>query len=164
MAGWAYGDRKKEDFVDWQGETLNKRLDGLSIVDVKLHADDFLEIFSAKAERPPVISAQLTLYLRRGKAAGRPERRSAEPLFALKNGILHTCPEFVFVRICEDDGWGEYAGCSVKHVLFDEGLRGIEGEILADNPSLETVVIPASVRYVDWSAFGGCTGLKKPGD
>lgn len=152
--------QEKEDFVGWQGETLNKRLDGLSIVDVKLHADDFLEIQCKGGKTAGYLCAADVILTpwKGGWTPGAKERGNFS--FALKNGILHACPEFVFVRICEDDGWGEYAGCGVKHVLFDEGLERIEGEILADNPSLETVVIPASVRYVDWRAFGGCTGLK----
>ncbi len=79
---------------------------------------------------------------------------------AFKKGYLKTYPASLFIMICEDDSWGEYAGCGVRQVGFASGLDRIEGEILADNPDLESVVIPATVRYVDWRAFGSCTNLK----
>ena len=152
--------RGKEGFTIWDGKNLTQRLDGRTILDVKMKGDGLLEIECRGGENAGYLYGA-DLLLAQWKGGWTPRARECRNLsFALKNGLLHTCPDWLFVRICEDDCWGEYAGCGVKKVLFDQGLERIEGEILSGNPDLETAVIPASVRQVDWHAFGGCTGLK----
>ena len=152
--------RGKEDFTDWDGKCLNERLGDRTISDVKLHADGILEIECRGEETAGYLCAADSMLepWKNGWVPGKEECRKLS--HALKNGLLRSCPDSLFVRICRDDGRGEYKGCGVKHVLLDEGLERIEGEILADNPDLETVVIPASVLFADRRAFGGCTGLK----
>ena len=152
--------QKKEGFTVWDGKSLNGRLGDRFVEDVKMHADGILEIQCKDGETAGYL-CDANIVLEPWKTGWTPRREEwGNLIYALENGFLHTCPASLFVRICEDDYWGEYAGRGVKQVLFDEGLERIEGEILADNPALETVVIPASVRQVDRRAFGGCTGLK----
>lgn len=152
--------QEKEGFTDWDGKSLNKRLGDRTIVDVKLHADGIMEIKFKGGETAGYLY-DADVVLEPWKSGWTPAAGESGNLsYALNNGYLHTCPDSIYVRIGEDDYWGAYAGGGIKKVLFDNGLQRIEGEILADNPELETVVIPASVRYVDWHAFGGCTSLK----
>ena len=152
--------QKKEGFITWDGQSLNKRLGERSILDVKMHADGILKIECKGGENAGYL-CDADIVLIPWKSGWTPIAKECCDLsYALKNGLIQTCPDSLFVRICEDDDWGAYAGCGVKKVFFDESVERIEGEILADNPDLETVVIPASVRQVDWHAFSGCTGLK----
>lgn len=164
---WLTGDNKlgvwrqgKEDFDDWHGEILNERLDDRSIADVRMNTDGILEIRCGDGEIAGFF-CDADLVLDPWKNGWIPKAEECQQLsYALKKGYLKTCPAFLTVMICAEDCWGEYAGRGVRQVAFAPGLERIEGSILADNPDLESVVIPASVRFVDWQAFGGCTNLK----
>ena len=59
-----------------------------------------------------------------------------------------------------EDDEGDYYSCGIRRVCFEPGLEVIKAEILADNPNLESVTIPASVKEVQTWAFGCCTNLK----
>ncbi|MBQ6023837.1 MAG: leucine-rich repeat protein [Clostridia bacterium] len=59
-----------------------------------------------------------------------------------------------------EDDEGDYYSCGIRRVCFEPGLEVIKPEILADNPDLESVTIPASVKDVQTWAFGCCTNLK----
>ena len=49
----------------------------------------------------------------------------------------------------------------MRRVCFEAGLEVIKPGMLADNPDLESVTIPASVKEVGAWAFGSCTNLKE---
>ena len=59
----------------------------------------------------------------------------------------------------EDDDY-DYYSCGVRGVCFEPGLEIIKPGMLADNPDLESVTIPVSVKDVQTWAFGCCTNLK----
>ena len=69
-------------------------------------------------------------------------------------------PEEFAVMIRKEDDEGDYYSCGIRRVCFEPGLEVIKPEILADNPDLESVTIPASVKEVQTWAFGCCTNLK----
>ena len=49
----------------------------------------------------------------------------------------------------------------MRRVCFEPGLEIIRAGILAQNPGLESVTIPASVQQVETFAFGCCNQLKE---
>lgn len=63
--------------------------------------------------------------------------------------------------IRESDSWGSYDGVGVHKALIEPGTERIEGCVLANNPKLRSVTIPASVRYIEWGAFLNCRNLQK---
>ena len=152
--------QEKECFVLWDSVSLKKRLGNAGVQDAVMHDDGILEIYLEDGGRMGYHS-DADIVLNPYEEGWIPRSEECGSLsYALKNGELDAIPDSVTVLISENDCWGEYAGRGVKRVCFEEGLERIEGEILADNPELEAVVIPASIRYADWHAFGNCTNLK----
>ncbi len=152
--------REKEDFKDWHGMILNERLDDRPVADAKMNADGILEIRCEGGETLGY-HCDADVVLDPWENGWIPKEEECRQVsYAFKKGFLKTCPASLCVLICDGDEWGEYAGRGVRHAVFAPGLERIEGQILADNPELESIVIPATVRYVDWRAFGGCTNLK----
>ena len=152
--------QEAEGFVSQDGNSLNTRLGGLGVLDAKMHSDGILELRLENGKRMGYLcDADVVLYpydinwIPKTEECGQFSK-------ALKEGVLDSIPESVIIMIRKEDGPGEYAGCGVKRVSFEPGLEKIEGKILADNPDLDTVVIPASVRHVDFWAFHNCTNLK----
>ena len=70
-------------------------------------------------------------------------------------------PDSFAVMIRSEDDEYDYYSCGVRRVCFEPGLEVIKPGMLADNPDLESVTIPASVEEVQAWAFGCCTNLKK---
>ncbi len=70
-------------------------------------------------------------------------------------------PDSFAVMIRSEDDEYDYYSCGVRRVCFEPGLEVIKPGMLADNPDLESVTIPASVKEVQAWAFGCCTNLKK---
>ncbi len=152
---------EKEDFAGGDRMILNERLDNRPIADAKMHEDGILEIRCQGGETAGYFCDADTVLEPLGNGWIPTEDECQRLSYAFRCGCLKTCPASLCVLICDRDWWGDYAGCGIRQVVFAPGLERIEGEILADNPELESVVIPASVRFVDWRAFGGCTKLKK---
>ena len=73
---------------------------------------------------------------------------------------VNSWPDEFAVMIRKEDDEGDYYSCGIRRVCFEPGLEIIKPEILADNPDLESVTIPASVKEVQTWAFGCCTNLK----
>ena len=73
---------------------------------------------------------------------------------------LDDWPDEFAVMIRKEDDEGDYYSCGIRRVRFEPGLEIIKPEILADNPDLESVTIPASIKEVQTWAFGCCTNLK----
>lgn len=149
----------EDKYLLWDGECLNKRLEEPSVADVKINEDGILEIRGGSGKTRGYLCVADTV-LSPCKDGWRPVAEECGNIsYALEHGQLDTCPDWLCVMISEYDAWGAYDGKGVKNVCFEHGLERIEGRILADNPSLESVVIPDSVSFVDWQAFGNCTSL-----
>ena len=158
---WAWHmDMKEKRFLSDDGAPLTSRLDGVRVQDAVMREDGILVLFLEDRKTMGYLcDADMLLFPWDDGWLSKTEEhwRLSE---ALKEGALDTCPEALFVMIHEDDGWGEYAGLGVKRVFFNPGLERIEGMILADNPDLESITIPAYVEYVDYGAFCNCAKLK----
>ncbi|MCR4751436.1 MAG: leucine-rich repeat domain-containing protein [Eubacterium sp.] len=151
--------QKAEGFVSWDDSNMHERLDGLDVLDARMCSDGILELrLEGGKSRGYLCDADVVLELWINRWA--PIREECGRLsHALKEGFLDPVPESLIVMVCKEDGRGEYAGCGVKQVEFESRLEKIEEEILADNPDLVNVVIPASVWHVGWHAFYNCTSL-----
>ena len=151
--------QKAEGFVSQDGCSLHERLDGLDVLDARMCSDGILELrLEGGKSRGYLCDADVVLELWINRWAPKTEE-CGRLSHALKEGFLDPVPESLIVMVCKEDGRGEYAGCGVKQVEFESWLEKIEEEILSDNPDLENVVIPASVRHVGWHAFYNCTSL-----
>ncbi len=95
--------QRKEGFVDWDGECLNKRIGGRPIVDALMHEDGILEI---RCEGGEILGylCDADLVLEPWESGWTPKAEECRNLsYALENGFLPACPVSLFVRICEDD-------------------------------------------------------------
>ena len=152
--------QNEDGYVLWNGECLNERLAEPSVEDVKINDHSILEIRCGSGKTGRYMCGADTV-LSPWEDGWRPVQGECGNIsYALEHGQLDTCPDWLYVLISEMDSWGAYEGRGVRNVCFEHGLERIEGRILADNPGLESVVIPESVRFVDWQAFGNCTNLK----
>ena len=152
--------QKAEGFVSRDGSSLNERLNGLDVLDARMNGDGILELrLEGRKRRGYLCDADVVLEPWIDRWAPKTEE-CGRLSHALKEGFTDPVPESLIVMIRREDGRGEYAGCGVRQVEFQHGLEKIEREILADNPDLESVFIPASVQYVDFRAFHNCTNLK----
>ncbi len=151
--------QKAEGSVSRGGSSLNERLDGLDVLDARMHSDGILELrLEGGIRRGYLCDADVVLEPWIDRWAPKPEE-CGRLSHALKEGSPDPVPGSLIVMIRKEDGRGEYAGCGVKQVEFEHGLERIEDEILADEPDLKSVVIPASVRHVGRHAFYNCTSL-----
>lgn len=57
--------------------------------------------------------------------------------------------------------WLSFSEVGLRELRLPESLKRIGPEAFSDNPALEQVTIPKDVRYVEESAFRGCTGLRE---
>ena len=146
---------------------MENRLGKRQVIDAVMNADGLLEILCENGEKLGYLAdADIVLSPRQDgwiPAEGK-EYSNLVPWHKgvpQKKDCMRALPGYFILMIRKEDGWEEYAGCGVRRVCFEEGLERIEGEVLAENPELESVVIPASVRYVEFGAFRDCKGLKE---
>ena len=156
--GWK---QDKEGFVSDDGSFLDERLEGLKVLDARMHNNGILQLKLQDDQTMGYLcDADVILYpWVNGWIADKDE--SWKIADACKEGLLDSCPESVTVVIKEDDRWGEYEGCGVHNAYIEPGTEKIEGCILADNPDLKTMTIPDSVEYIEWGAFLNCRNLNK---
>ncbi|MBR0137339.1 MAG: leucine-rich repeat protein [Erysipelotrichaceae bacterium] len=153
--------QKEGDFISDLDECLNQRLGDETVIDARFLPDGILEV---KLE-----SGSTAGYLCDGDTVVYPYEdgwitRKEETLNlaeAIRNGEMKSWPENVILLISESDGWGQFCGLGVRRVCFEDGIQRIEGEILAENPDLESLTIPASVQYVEVYAFRDCRNLNQ---
>ena len=153
-------DMKEKRFWGDETECLTDRLDGIPVQDAVMREDGILLMFMENGNVMGYLcDADMVLY--RWEDGWIPKTEEHRALSeAVRAGALDTCPDELYVMVCEDDGWGEYDGCGVKRVFFHPGLERIEGTVLANNPGIEKIVIPAHVKYVEWGAFLDCVNLR----
>ena len=155
---WAWQvDPEEERFMDLDGHCLTERLKGRLVRDARMRSDGILElkdesgIFAAYLCDADVV---LTAWENGWVPAGGEDWRLAE-------ARLSFWPDSLFAMIRKEHTWGHYSGSRIRQVCFEAGLNIIEGDALADNPDLKSVVIPACVQKVDFGAFHGCTNLRE---
>ena len=154
-------DRKEKRFLQDDGHELTDRLDNVLVQDAVMRTDGILVMFM-KDGRTMGYLCDADMILFRWDDGWLPKTDEHWKLSeAIKEGVLDTCPEDIFVMVHESDSWGEYDGCGVKRVFFNPGVERIEFEILANNPDLEKIVIPSYVEYVEWAAFQNCVNLRE---
>ena len=159
---WAWQkDVKEKRFLSDGGDRLTSRLENVLVRDAIMRTDGILLMFLEDGRTMGYLcDADMVLF--RWDDGWLPKTEEHRNLsWAIKQGMLDACPEELFVMVHESDSWGEYDGCGVKRVFFHPGVERIEGEILADNPGLEKIVIPAYVEYVEWGAFYNCVNLRE---
>ncbi len=160
---WAWH-MEKDGFLSEDQESLAERLGNRRVQDAVMHKDGILEIMLEDGgvlgyycDADSVLQPTEDGWVARGNETAwfmqKYKRFSLDP----PAGFL---PLSVTVMIDKEDLWGDYSGCGIRKVCFDPALERIEGEILADNPRIESVVIPDHIRYVDFGAFHNCTSLK----
>ncbi|MBQ6493627.1 MAG: leucine-rich repeat protein [Erysipelotrichaceae bacterium] len=156
--GWT---QDKEGFVSDNGSFLDERLEGLKVLDARMHNNGILQLKLEDGRTMGYLcDADVILYpWVNGWIADKDE--SWKIADSCKEGVLDPCPESVTVVIREEDRWGEYEGCGVHKAYIEPGTKRIEGCVLSENPDLMTITIPDSVEYIEWGAFLNCRNLQK---
>ena len=155
--------RDKQDicFQPDDGEELTDRIEGIPVYDALMRDDGILVLFQEGKRYAYLCDADivLTRYENFWIPASKAESPCRNDLFPDRNRVDHW-PDSFAVMIRKEDDEGDYYSCGIRRVCFEPGLEVIKPEILADNPDLESVTIPASVKEVQTWAFGCCTNLK----
>lgn len=148
--------QEKEGFIDWDGESLNQRLDDCRVLDAVMGADGILELRMEDGRRMGYL-CDADLVLVPWEDGWTPVK---EEIWKLKESS-DDLPDSLAVMIRKADEVFNYYNCGVTRVCFEPGLRRVKAGILGENPNLEAVAIPASVEQVESYAFGDCVNLRK---
>ncbi len=160
---WAWHfDEKEGDFISGMGECLNKRLENLPVTDAYMGKDGVLALF-VKSEESKYYAylcdedIVLTRYLGEHEFAWIPANQREAP--GSESHLKYWPDSFAVIIRKENDAY-DYFDCGVRRVCFETGLEVIKAGMLAENPDLESVTIPESVKEVQTWAFGCCSKLK----
>ena len=154
-------DRRDKRFLPDDGEELTDRIEGIPVYDALMRDDGILVLFQEGKGYAYLCDEDIVLvrhedcWIPASKAES-PCRNAGFPDI----NRLDDWPDEFAVMIRKEDDEGDYYSCGIRRVCFEPGLEIIKPEILADNPDLESVTIPASVKEVQTWAFGCCTNLK----
>lgn len=154
-------DRRDKRFMPDDGEELTDRIEGIPVYDALMRDDGILVLFQEGKGYAYLCDEDIVLvrhedcWIPASKAES-PCRNAGFPDI----NRLDDWPDEFAVMIRKEDYEGDYYSCGIRRVCFEPGLEIIKPEILADNPDLESVTIPASVKEVQTWAFGCCTNLK----
>ena len=155
-------DKREKRFLSDDGESLTDRIEGISVYDALMRDDGILVLFQNGKKYAYLCDEDIVLV--RHEDCWVPANRAESPVrnaeFPDINRVDYWPDEFA-VMIRSDDDEYDYYSCGVRCVCFEPGLEVIKSGILADNPNLESVTIPASVKEVGVWAFGCCTNLKE---
>ena len=154
--------QEAEDFVLWDGSSLNQRLDDCRVLDAMMRPDGILELRLEDGRRMGYLcDADLVLFPWEDCwiPANKEESPCRNAEFPDINRVDCWPDSFAVMVRSEDDEY-DYYSCGVRRVCFEPGLEVIKPGMLADNPELKSVTIPASVKEVKTWAFGCCTNLK----
>ncbi len=151
-------------FMPDDAKTLTDRIEGLPVRDAIMRTDGILVLFlkcdemknyAYLCDEDIVLVRHEDCWIPAGKAES-PCRNADFPDI---NRVDYWPDSFAVMIRSEDDEY-DYYSCGLRRVCFEPGLEVIKSGILADNPDLESVTIPASVKEVRTWAFGSCTNLK----
>ena len=153
---WAWHEDRKEKCIVWDdGDTLTSRLEDRRVLDAIMRADGILEVYCENKIFGYLCDEDIVLVPWEDGWIPANERENP-----WAEQPLEYWPDSFAVMIRkEDDGYGFYE-CGLRRVCFEQGLEVIKAGMLAGNPDLESVTIPASVKEVQTWAFGICTNLK----
>ena len=157
---WVWHEDKREKrFLPDDGEELTDRIEGIPVYDALMRDDGILVLFQEGKVYAYLCDEDIVLV--RHENCWIPASKAESPC---RNELFPShvdyWPDEFAVMIRSEDDECDYYSCGVRRVCFEPGLEVIKPEILADNPDLESVTIPASVKEVRAWAFGCCTNLK----
>ena len=165
-------DKQEKRFLPDGGEYLTDRIEGFPVYDAIMRDDGILVLFLSGNESKDCaylcdedIVLDHVVFYRNDRyedywiPASKAEAPCRNTGFPDRNRVDYWPDSFAVMIRSEDDEY-DYCGCGVRRVCFEPGLELIKPGMLADNPDLESVTIPASVKEVQAWAFGCCTNLK----
>ena len=154
-------DKRDKRFLPDDGEELTDRIEGTPVYDALMCDDGILVLFQEGKRYAYLYDEDIVLV--RYEDCWIPANRSESPVRNAElpewNRVDYWPDSFAVMIRSEDDEY-DYYSCGVRRVCFEPGLEVIKPGMLADNPDLESVTIPASVKDVQTWAFGCCTNLK----
>ena len=161
---WVWREDKRDNsFWPDDGEELTDRIEGIPVYDALMRDDGILVLFQEGKGYAYLCDEDIVLIRNVEEDCWIPANNAESPcrndLFPNRNRVDYWPDSFAVMIRAEDDE-GDYYSCGIRRVCFEPGLEVIKPEILADNPDLESVTIPASVKDVQTWAFGCCTNLK----
>ena len=154
-------DKRDKRFQPDDGEELTDRIEGIPVYDALMRDDGILVLFQEGKVYAYLCDEDIVLVRNVKENCWVPASKAESPCRnELFPAHVNYWPDDFAVMIRAEDDEGDYYSCGVRRVCFEPGLEVIKPEILADNPDLESVTIPASVKDVQTWAFGCCTNLK----
>ncbi len=162
-------DKREKRFLPDDGDDLTERIEGLPVYDAIMRDDGILVLFQNGKVHAYLCDEDIVLehiwFCRNDQyedywvPANKAEAPCRNAGFPDINRVEYWPDSFAVMIRSEDDEY-DYYSCGIRRVCFEPGLEVIKAGILADNPELESVTIPASVKEVRTWAFGCCTNLK----
>ena len=155
--------RDKQDmrFQPDDGEELTDRIEGIPVYDALMRDDGILVLFQEGKVYAYLCDEDIVLVRNADEGCWIPASKAESPY---RNEVFPSrvdyWPDEFAVMIRKEDDEYDYYSCGIRRVCFEPGLEVIKPGMLADNPDLESVTIPASVKEVQSWAFGYCTNLK----
>ena len=154
-------DKRDIRFQPDDGEEITDRIEGVPVYDALMRDDGILVLFQEGKRYAYLCDEDIVLVRNADEGCWIPAGKAESPY---RNEVfprrVDDWPDEFAVMIRKEDDEGDYYSCGIRRVCFEPGLEVIKPEILADNPDLESVTIPASVKEVRTWAFGCCTNLK----
>ena len=154
-------DKRDIRFQPDDGEEITDRIEGVPVYDALMRDDGILVLFQEGKGYAYLCDEDIVLVRNADEGCWIPAGKAESPY---RNEVfprrVDDWPDEFAVMIRKEDDEGDYYSCGIRRVCFEPGLEVIKPEILADNPDLESVTIPASVKEVRTWAFGCCTNLK----
>ena len=160
---WVWREDKQDKcFLPDDGEELTDRIEGIPVYDAIMRDDGILVLFQEGKGYAYLCDEDIVLVRNVDEGCWIPVSKAESPY---RNEVFPShvdyWPDEFAVMIRKEDDEYDYYNCGVRRVCFEPGLEVIKPGMLADNPDLESVTIPASVKEVQAWAFGCCTNLKK---
>ncbi len=160
---WVWREDKRDNsFWPDDGEELTDRIEGIPVYDALMRDDGIMVLFQEGKYYAYLCDEDIVLVRNADEDCWVPASEAESPKRSevFPRRVDHWPDEFAVMIRKEDDEY-DYYSCGVRRVCFEPGLEVIKPGMLADNPDLESVTIPASVKDVKTWAFGCCTNLKK---
>ena len=159
---WIWSEDKREKrFLPDGGDDLTDRIEGIPVYDALMRDDGILVLFQEGKVYAYLCDEDIVLVRNVDEGCWIPASKAESPY---RNEVFPSrvdyWPDEFAVMIRKEDDEYDYYSCGIRRVCFEPGLEVIKPGMLADNPDLESVTIPASVKEVQSWAFGCCTNLK----
>jgi hypothetical protein len=159
---WIWSEDKREKrFLPDGGDDLTDRIEGIPVYDALMRDDGILVLFQEGKVYAYLCDEDIVLVRNADEGCWIPASKAESPY---RNEMFPSrvdyWPDEFAVMIRKEDDEYDYYSCGIRRVCFEPGLEVIKPGMLADNPDLESVTIPASVKEVQSWAFGCCTNLK----